>query len=70
MPELKADKGRKNGSCNRTACQKAGANYYNKSTMAYYCKQCADSINWEGGRKDTMKLYGVPLLCEYVVPSD
>ena len=69
MPELKADKGHKNGSCNRAACQKAGANYYNKSTMAYCCKQCADLINWEGGRKDTMKLYGVPLLCEYVAPS-
>lgn len=63
---LMADKGLKDGSCNRTACQKPikGASYYNKSTQAYYCKECADSINWIGGRKDTMALYGVPLLCE------
>lgn len=69
MTELKADKGLQNGSCNLTACQKAGANYFNKSTMAYYCKECADEINWIGGRKDTMRLYGVPLLCEYVDPN-
>lgn len=60
----KADKGLKNGSCNVTACQKTGAIYLNKSTRAYYCKSCADLINWPGGRADCMKLYGTPLLCE------
>ena len=62
----KPDKGLKNGSCNVTACQKpiANASYFNKSTKAYYCAECAEGINWEGGRADVMKLYGVPLLCE------
>ena len=60
----KPDKGLKNGSCNRTACQKPGANYFNKSTRCYYCAECAERINWEGGRADCMALYGVPLLCE------
>lgn len=62
--ENKPDKGEKNGSCNMTACQKPGANYFNKSTQRYYCEACAEEINWPGGRADTMALYGVPLLCE------
>lgn len=60
----KPDKGLKNGSCNVTSCQQPGAIYFNKSTRKYYCKRCADAINWVGGRKDTTELYGVPLLCE------
>jgi hypothetical protein len=39
------DKGLLNGSCNRSACQKPGAVYYNHSTRAYYCADCADMIN-------------------------
>lgn len=42
---LKEDKGLKNGSCNRTACQVPGANHYNQYTHAYYCKSCAMKIN-------------------------
>jgi len=61
---LKEDKGLKNGSCNVTACQEPGAIYFNKSTKKYYCRNCADAINWPGGREDCMALYGVPLLCE------
>lgn len=60
-----AEKGTKGGKCNVTACQRQGAHFFNKSTMKYYCEDCAREINWEGGRKDTMELYGVPLLCEY-----
>lgn len=60
----KLDKGEKNGSCNVTACQKPGATFFNKSTGKYYCQDCAKEINWGGGRLDTFKLYGVPLLCE------
>lgn len=60
----KPDKGLKGGSCNVTACQRPGAHYFNKSTRKYYCAECAEEINWPGGRKDTMELYGVPLLCE------
>jgi hypothetical protein len=41
----KPDKGLKNGSCNVTACQRAGANWYNHSTRAYYCRPCALELN-------------------------
>ena len=60
----KPDKGLKNGSCNVATCQKPGADWYNKSTRAYYCGECAREINWPGGRADCMALYGVPMLCE------
>lgn len=64
MSDLHPDKGKKGGRCNVTACQEPGAWYFNKSTRAYYCRDCANEINWPGGRADTMALYGVPLLCE------
>ncbi len=41
----KPDKGDFKGSCNRTACQKPGAIFYNHSTRLYYCPDCADLIN-------------------------
>ncbi len=31
--------------CNRTACQKEGATWWNPSTQAYYCTRCAKRIN-------------------------
>ncbi len=31
--------------CNRTACQKEGATWWNPSTQAYYCTRCAKKIN-------------------------
>ena len=34
-----------NGSCNVTACQKPGAQYWNTSTRAFYCAKCAKQIN-------------------------
>jgi hypothetical protein len=62
-PAIKPDKGLYNGSCNRTACQKSGATWYNHCTRAYYCKPCAHEINrWnpEG--------YDGHLLCELLPP--
>jgi hypothetical protein len=59
----KEDKGLKNGSCNVTACQEPGAIYFNKSTRAYYCQDCAKEIN-KYNRVDCLRLYGTPLLCE------
>jgi hypothetical protein len=44
-PALKADKGKKAGSCNRRACQKPGAVFYNRGSYAYYCGDCARLIN-------------------------
>lgn len=39
-------KGKKNGLCNRTACQSPdGVIWFNDSTRAYYCRACADLIN-------------------------
>ncbi len=38
-------KGVKHGNCNRTACQRPGATWYNKGTYKYYCRQCAYLIN-------------------------
>lgn len=39
-------KGIKNGSCNRTTCQAPeSAVYFNHSTTAWYCAECADKIN-------------------------
>jgi hypothetical protein len=43
--ELKADKGHKHGSCNRTACQRPGATWYNRVMRAWYCPPCARMIN-------------------------
>lgn len=41
----KTDKGKKGGSCNRRACQRPGAAFYNQSTRAWYCPPCAHKIN-------------------------
>ncbi len=42
-------KGTFNGPCNRTACQKPGATWWNISTRAYYCPSCAHILNRENG---------------------
>jgi hypothetical protein len=51
-------KGSFGGPCNRTACQRPGASWFNHSTRAYYCTECAGLINWPGGRADAMRLFG------------
>lgn len=42
----KADKGKRLGSCNVTACQRPGAYWYNKVMKAWYCTSCAREINY------------------------
>jgi hypothetical protein len=42
---LPEDKGRYLGSCNRKACLRPGANWFNRETRAYYCRRCAWLIN-------------------------
>lgn len=54
-------KGKKGGNCNRQACQLPGADYFNRSTLAYYCERCADLIN----SMNTLQLDGFGL-CVHV----
>ena len=56
MEENKPDKGEQNGFCNRTACQKPGAIFYNHSTQKWYCLKCARMINEMN--PESFKLYG------------
>ena len=60
--ENKPDKGLFNGSCNRTACQKPGALFYNHSTRLYYCPSCAQMINQVN--PESKQIYGHQL-CTY-----
>lgn len=53
-PELK---GKYGGNCNRTACQKPGAVWYNHSTREHYCSSCASTLN-EVNRADAMRMFG------------
>lgn len=67
LPKTPENKGEKGKNCNRTACQTHGATWYNLSTRAYYCAECALLIN-EANMMDAVKLYGHPFLC--VSPLD
>lgn len=60
-------KGKFDGNCNRTACQKpiAGENWFNTSTRAYYCTTCARQINREALRFD-----GVEILVHVTSPDE
>lgn len=61
--ENKSDKGEFGGSCNRFACQKPHAVWYNHSTRMYYCTMCARMIN-EANRTDAQRMFGHEL-CTY-----
>jgi len=50
-------KGAFKGNCNRTACQKPNAVYFNYSTKLYYCASCANLIN-SANRQDSKRLFG------------
>lgn len=56
-------KGVLNGNCNRAACQEPGAQYYNQSTRAYYCKPCAFRLNQASNVLDCLRLFGTQDLC-------
>lgn len=38
------------GECNVTRCDNHGAVFYNIGTRGYYCRTCADGINWQKDR--------------------
>jgi hypothetical protein len=40
-----------NGECNRAACSRRGAIFYNCGTYSYYCPSCAHAINGCSGNK-------------------
>jgi hypothetical protein len=61
-------KGKFNQECNRTACNKKGAVFYNHSTRMFYCPACAMLIN-EMNHSDAIRLYGHEL-CTLVESQD
>lgn len=59
----KADKGKFGGSCNRSHCQKPGADWYNFGSLSYYCSECAHELSYDSfNHKESMRLFG-HLLC-------
>jgi hypothetical protein len=64
------NKGKFDGNCNRTACQKPikGNNWWNSSTRAYYCEHCANGYqminHWS--RKDD----GIVICTKVTDPKD
>lgn len=59
MTPDKPDKGEYAGSCNRRACQKPGATWFNHSTRRYYCANCAWELNNDPfNKRDAQELYG------------
>ena len=58
-------KGELLGLCNRSVCLKPGANFYNHSTHAHYCRACAELIN-QYNRKDSMEMFGHDLCTEVI----
>jgi len=60
-----ADKGEFEGHCNRSACLKPGANWYNHGSRKYYCRACAEWLNTDKFNKaDAMELWGHDLCTE------
>lgn len=49
---MTSEKGRLNGLCNRSACLRPGATWFNTSTRAYYCRPCAQDITSFAKRAD------------------
>lgn len=43
----KPDKGKENGSCNRTRCQCAPARWYNHGSFKWYCDDCRRDIQFD-----------------------
>lgn len=59
-PKMPHDKGLYQGSCNRSACLRPGATWYNRSTRLYYCRGCAEDLNFYNKNDSFCK--EVPLL--------
>lgn len=53
----KPDKGKEGGSCNRTLCQTAPAEWWNHGSHSWYCASCRkqiefDPVNYREWRRD------------------
>ncbi len=55
-------KGRFGGLCNRSACLRHEAYWWNRGSRAYYCQDCAHLINSEFRHRDDVENYGSLLL--------
>lgn len=51
------EKGDRGAECNRTVCENKKANWFNHSTRAWYCTDCARQLN-EYRPEDAQRLYG------------
>lgn len=58
-----SDKGLRGGTCNRRACDRPGATFYNRYTCAFYCPDCAEKINRAFPKTERIGLDG-PLCVE------
>ncbi len=57
IEENAIQKGDFHGECNRTCCHNEKAEYYNHSTLKYYCESCARLLN-SANEKDAWKMFG------------
>lgn len=64
IPLKSLQKGIFKGNCNRTACQKPNAVYFNYSTRLYYCASCAYTLN-SANRPDANRLFGHELCLKH-----
>ena len=43
----KSDKGKEDGSCNRTRCQASPAIWFNHGSRSWYCSDCRQAIEFD-----------------------
>lgn len=56
---MPADKGKYLGSCNRSACLRPGATWWNHGSYAYYCGSCARELNEDVvNKRDAQQMFG------------
>lgn len=51
------EKGDRGAECNRTVCKNEKANWFNHSTRAWYCRNCAAKLN-HANHDEAQRLYG------------
>ncbi len=59
VPGNKPDKGLEGGSCNRTACQRPGAFWWNHGSHSWYCADCAHELSNDSfNKREAMETWG------------